>query len=99
MFTKSYFEDKILIFPGQPTLQTPPSQRPIFWSDVVQVPSKLAASHASRVVLQRRQGPGQLVELQVTCSRGVHYVMQSDVLDLLLHSNSKEVVTQHASVL
>lgn len=56
----------------KPTLQTPPSQRPTLWSAVVHVPLKLAASQASIAVLHRRHGPGQVVELHVTC--GVTYV-------------------------
>lgn len=52
------------------TLQTPLSQRPAFRSGVVHVPSKLAASHTSFAVLQRRQGPGQLLDVHVTWRQG-----------------------------
>lgn len=64
----------LLVFPqrsicsGSPTLHDPLSQRPVFWSAVVQVPEKDATSQASVVVLHRRHGARQLLELQVTCT-------------------------------
>lgn len=58
----------------QLTLHTPPSQRPVFWSAVVQVPEKGATSQVSAAVLQRRQGPEQLLELQVTCRQQMQMV-------------------------